>query len=134
MVKLSYLYGHLLPLHRQPSLPLETCKVAMAPCLASRLSILRTSSATNQSIVALDCEMVGCHTHVSDRPQSYDEQVGVGAKDESVLAQVSIVDYDGKLIYSKYVKAQERVTSALQQSVPELRSCRRQIIERLSPV
>ena len=38
------------------------------------------------------------------------QQVGVGADDRSALAEVSIVNFDGDLVYHRYVKPQERVT------------------------
>lgn len=47
-------------------------------------------------VLALDCEMVG-----------------VGRKDESVLAQVCIVDDKQRIVYLSYVKTIESVTSAL---------------------
>ncbi|DBA05275.1 TPA: hypothetical protein N0F65_007437 [Lagenidium giganteum] len=48
----------------------------------------------NDSIVAMDCEMVG---------------VGMSGK-TSVLARCSIVDYDGNVLYDKHVRPVEKVT------------------------
>ncbi|RLN98773.1 hypothetical protein BBJ28_00016251 [Nothophytophthora sp. Chile5] len=48
----------------------------------------------NSRIVAMDCEMVG---------------VGLSGK-TSVLARCSIVDYDGAVLYDKYVRPVEKVT------------------------
>lgn len=45
--------------------------------------------------VAIDCEMVG---------------VGPNPDDESVLARVSIVNYDGEQVYDSFVKTMEEVT------------------------
>ena len=55
--------------------------------------VMMSNARRSQQYLALDCEMVG-----------------VGPKNTSVLARVSIVDSDGQCVFDSFVKIEERVT------------------------
>ncbi len=68
------------------------------PTTLEKVKEVANKDAELTSVLAIDCEMV---------------DIGVGSKDCSALARVSVVNYRGECVYDSYVKPLMKVTGTL---------------------